>query len=150
MDYKGGCACGAVRFALSEAPVAVVACHCNFCKRRTGSAYGLSVLCNSAGVKEFKGDTRKFSRKGDSGQSVHYEFCPTCGSTIRWRVDVLPGRVAFAGGAFDEFHTLDLKPASEMYTNLALAWTKLGCGLSSAMAPDDAFRKQMIRVRAGG
>jgi len=145
--YTGGCGCGAVRFMVDEEPVSVVACHCNACKKRTGAAYGLSVLFNAAAVKEFKGATHKYERKGDSGATVHYDFCPTCGSTLRWRVDVIPGRTMLAAGAFDDLATLDFKPVAEMYTNLATSWTKLGCGLSAPMAPDDPFRKQMIQLR---
>src|SRR5260370_41115109 len=39
---EGGCSCGAVRFAL-ESALWVVACHCSICKKRTGSAFGISI-----------------------------------------------------------------------------------------------------------
>ena len=40
---SGGCSCGAVRFAIKDY-LWVLMCHCDACKKRTGSAYGLSVM----------------------------------------------------------------------------------------------------------
>jgi hypothetical protein len=37
-----------------------------------------------------------------AARKVHYEFCPQCGATIRWRIDIVPNRQVFAGGAFDD------------------------------------------------
>jgi len=42
MPLTGGCACGAVRFEVSEPLLGAVYCHCTRCQRRTGSAAALS------------------------------------------------------------------------------------------------------------
>jgi hypothetical protein len=94
-------------------------------------------------VKEFIGETKIYLRKGDSGKQVRYEFCPNCGTTLRWFVEIVPGRQAFAGGTFDKLDSL--KPAAEMYTDAAAPWARLGCELSRPLAPDDAFRNAMIK-----
>jgi len=52
-------------------------------------------------VAAFSGQTRTYTRSGESGKEVHYEFCPQCGATIRWRIDIVPNRQVFAGGAFE-------------------------------------------------
>jgi hypothetical protein len=139
--YKGGCSCGAVRFELATEPQFVVACHCKACKRRTGSAYGISVAVDSADVEAFEGEVRAFVRPGDSGRNVRYEFCPACATTLRWFVENLPNRVLYAGGAFDNYD--DLKPVGEMYTADASDWARLACELSTPKGPDDAFRAKM-------
>ena len=41
---SGGCACGAVRYALTSAPMFVHCCHCLDCQRQTGSAFVLNAL----------------------------------------------------------------------------------------------------------
>src|SRR4051794_362800 len=41
VKLTGGCGCGAVRFALSEAPIAAGYCHCTRCQRRTGGPWSL-------------------------------------------------------------------------------------------------------------
>jgi hypothetical protein len=142
-QYKGGCVCGSVRFELDKQPLWVVACHCEPCKKRTGSAFGISVVADSNAVKTFTGTTKTFTRTGDSGNQVDYEFCPTCGTTVRWHVALI-GRQVFAGGAFDQSRTLNI--FGEMYTDEALPWARLGCELSRPGAPDNEFRNAMIEA----
>jgi len=144
--HKGGCSCGSVRFEISGEPLWVLACHCPSCKKRTGSAYGISVMVESSAVKEFTGPTRTFRRKGDSGNEVRYEFCPNCATTLRWHVEMIPGRQAFAGGTFDNFDAL--VPVAEIYKDAAATWAGLGCELSRPRAPDEAFRAAMISAQA--
>ena len=140
--YKGGCSCGSVRFELKDHPLWMLICHCNACKKRTGSAYGISMMFDNTSVKQFVGETKTYSRSGDSGNTVRYEFCPSCGTTLRWYVDIVPNRQAFAGGAFDDLTSVNI--SGEMYTNDALAWARIGCELSWPKGTDEAFRKAMI------
>ena len=37
-ELAGGCACGAVRYRLTSAPMFVNCCHCLDCQRQTGGA----------------------------------------------------------------------------------------------------------------
>ena len=55
--FSGGCSCGAVRFAINDY-LCVQACHCDACKKRTGSAYGLSVMIDNDSLAEFVGETK--------------------------------------------------------------------------------------------
>jgi hypothetical protein len=93
-------------------------------------------------VKEFFGQTKTFTRKGESGKSVRYEFCPNCGTTLRWHVELLPNRQVFAGGAFDDAG--QFKIVSEMYTAQALPWAGVGRELACSGPPDDQFRNAAI------
>jgi hypothetical protein len=130
-----------VQFAVDQF-LYVQACHCDACKKRTGSAYGLSVMVENGSVTKFTGNTKIFSRTGESGKQAHYEFCPDCGATIRWRIDILPNRQVFAGGAFDDIREFNV--VGEMYTDMALPWARLGCDLERPGAPDESFRTSLI------
>ncbi len=48
LPLQGGCACGAVRYTLKSAPVALFACHCTLCQRQSGSAFGQSLRVRRA------------------------------------------------------------------------------------------------------
>ena len=141
-QYKGGCSCGTVRFTIDRF-LYVLACHCDACKKRTGSAFGLSVPVDVENIISFSGTTTTFIRTAeDSGRKVHYEFCPTCGTTVRWRLDAASSRFIFAAGAFDAIQ--ELKVVGEMYTAAALPWARLGCELERPGLSDDGLKKAMI------
>lgn len=139
--YTGGCSCGAVRFVIQRF-LYVLACHCDACKKRTGSAYGLSVPVEAENIISFTGETTTFIRTAESGRRVHYEFCPSCGTTIRWRLEASSKRYIFAAGAFDAIQ--QLRAVGEMYTDEALPWARLGCELSRPGLSDDSLKLAMI------
>jgi hypothetical protein len=93
---------------------------------------------DNGAVQEFTGTTVTFTRPGDSGKQVHYEFCPRCGTTIRWRVELISNRHVYAAGTLDD--PTAIKVASEMYTDDALPFARLDCELSCPGAPDDNLR----------
>lgn len=69
---NGGCLCGAVRFSVKGAPLRVGLCHCQDCRRASGSAF------NFFGVWPR-------SAYGGTGELRTFEgrsFCPSCGSRV--------------------------------------------------------------------
>ncbi|EKR0637385.1 GFA family protein, partial [Salmonella enterica] len=71
-DYgamKGGCTCGAVRYAVTASPLIVHCCHCTWCQRETGSAFVINAVIENMHVHLTKGEvtvinTPSFSGKG--------------------------------------------------------------------------------------
>jgi hypothetical protein len=100
------------------------------------------VVVEKENVKEFEGTTRTFTRTAESGRKVDYEFCPNCGTTVRWGVAAMPERQIFAGGAFAEIK--DFIVAGEMHTDSAVPWAQLGCELSRPGEANNDFRKAMM------
>ena len=47
MNLEGGCACGDIRYSLTNAPMIVHACHCRDCQKVTGAAL-LCIYCRCA------------------------------------------------------------------------------------------------------
>ena len=52
---EGGCQCGAIRYRLLRAPLALYACHCLHCQKQSSSAFGMSMWVERNAV-EFNGD----------------------------------------------------------------------------------------------
>ncbi len=44
MIHQGGCVCESVRYVAHDDPERVTICHCAWCQRRTGSAFGIEVV----------------------------------------------------------------------------------------------------------
>ena len=141
MSLSGGCSCGAVRFTIARHLFAHV-CHCDACKKRTGTAYGVSVAIEDPDLEEFHGEVRTFTRIGETGNPVEYDFCPVCATTVRWRVAALRGRQVFAAGAFDTPSAFEM--VGEMYTAESLPWARIGCEIVRPGAPDEAYRAAVI------
>lgn len=112
-------------------------------KNWSGSDYAISVAIDADKVMSYTGETRTYSRTGDSGKDAHYQFCPNCGTTVRWTIDIAPLRSFFAGGAFDDIANLDLM--AQMYADSSAPWVDLDCAITQPGPPDDPFRQAMIK-----
>src|SRR5712675_1975662 len=67
-SLEGGCACGAVRYRLTSAPMFVHCCHCRDCQRQTGSAFVINALIETACVTVLQGDVARSPMPTDSGR----------------------------------------------------------------------------------
>lgn len=47
-----------------------------------------------------EGHANEYARVGDSGGVIAFRFCPTCGTTISYTIDQMPGTVAIPVGNF--------------------------------------------------
>ena len=101
MSRTAQCACGALRIEASGEPELVIACHCQACQRRTGSAYGVGAYFRNDIVR-IEGPSTAFVRQAPEGRLLRNHFCPTCGTTLFWRADRLPHLVGIAVGGFKE------------------------------------------------
>ncbi|AKJ30896.1 hypothetical protein AAW51_4205 [Caldimonas brevitalea] len=76
-------------------------CHCTNCKRRTGSAFGISSYFPKSSVVETSGPTQVYAFHHVAQQHEQTRhFCPTCGTTLFWLVSTLPELIGVAGGCF--------------------------------------------------
>ncbi len=97
----------------------VSVCHCLACQRRTGSAFGVQARFAASDVA-IEGASQAFVRAGDSGKSITFHFCPSCGSTVYWEV---AGFIAVAVGAFADPSFLE--PTLSVYEARKHAWVSL-------------------------
>ena len=100
---EGGCVCGAVRYRATNEPQRHSACHCTFCQRRTGSAFGLGAYYKAEDVEIVKGELSMYEHRSDeTGRWLRFEFCPKCGTQVTWTVEALPGLRGIAIGTLDD------------------------------------------------
>jgi hypothetical protein len=74
-------------------------CHCLECQKRTGNVFGTQARFPRERVT-IEGRSTRWTRLGDSGKPITFNFCPVCGSTVYWELTGAPGFVAVAVGAF--------------------------------------------------
>ena len=107
---QGGCLCGAVRYRTTRTPFLDLACHCTTCKLRTGAGYGIGVYFDDSQVEFLQGELNTHQLNSDtSGRWIRNEFCPGCGTTVSWTLEMRPGLRGVAGGTYDDPNWFELK-----------------------------------------
>lgn len=91
------CCCGACELELSSEPAMHGVCSCNNCKKRTGSAFGISAYFKDEYFKVLKSSFKTYVIENENGRQVRY-FCKYCGTTMYWQADIFKDLVGVAGG----------------------------------------------------
>ncbi len=127
MTRAAECACGRVHITVEKEPLAVVTCHCEFCQKRTGSAFQVSAVFPEDANVEITGETKRYSGVETNGvgtangNNVSYHFCPTCGSTIFWTFEGRPITVIAVGNFADPDFPA---PTAELHTPFRHHWVQ--------------------------
>lgn len=100
-ELTGGCACGAVRYAVAEPPRFAFHCQCRQCQRAGGGGHSSQFVVSDAALT-VHGDLRFFEQTADSGSTVSRGFCPVCGSPVLGRTSGHPDIVLIHAGSLDD------------------------------------------------
>jgi hypothetical protein len=87
MTRIASCQCRGFRVVVEAEPDIVGICHCQICQRRTG----VPLTCNAYFPKSkvrLEGEHRIYTRDCPEGRKLHNRFCPACGSTVGWTLDL--------------------------------------------------------------
>jgi hypothetical protein len=122
------CGCGRLKVRVSGDPLFVAACHCDFCQKHTGSAFRLSSFFGTDQIMQITGDANTYNGLEIDGVGIagsdeygsSFNFCGTCGSTVYWLSDLVPGAYGVAVGCFvdPDFPP----PTTEVWTELRHHW----------------------------
>ena len=94
MSLSGGCLCGRIRYRVEAAPLWLCHCHCEMCRRQTGSPVATYAGFPAGTVEWLAAEPTRYRSSPD----VERSFCPLCGSTIGFhRVH----ETSLAVGSFD-------------------------------------------------
>lgn len=118
-SFSGGCLCGAVRYTCDAEPIISGHCHCEDCRRSSGSGHCSHLLVPESSIV-IKGELKGYSRAADSGNLVERFFCPTCGAAVCSRNAGMPGMVALRASSLDDLEVF--KPQMHVYAASAASW----------------------------
>ena len=94
----GGCQCESLRFELKAPPLFTHACHCLNCRRRSGTAFGLSTIVLRDDFAVARGE---LTAKQISPRTTVCQ-CAVCGTTIHSASIRFPSTYVVRGGTFDD------------------------------------------------
>lgn len=120
----GGCACEALRFRLTSAPLFVHCCHCTACQRETGSAFALNALIETDRIQLSGGEPLRVTVPSESGSGQQMIRCGACGVTLWSHYGSAREKIAFLRvGTLDRASAIT--PDIHIYTRSKQPWVAL-------------------------
>jgi hypothetical protein len=132
--YHGKCLCGEVTYVAVGRPVIVAQCHCEECRRLSGTGHTVGAMFSSDSVS-LGGKLSQFSYLSDNGSQVTKAFCVICGSPIYGKNTRIPDHLTLGLGTMDDAEGLDIKVV--IFQRDKQHWDQLGRDvISFATQPD--------------
>jgi hypothetical protein len=113
-NYTGSCLCGAIKYEVNGEPVRTAVCHCDDCRKATGSSYATNFFFKEEDIVVTQGTPKEFQHKSDAGNTMTKQFCGNCGSQLFGIGTGSPGVKHVKAGTLDNVG--DLKPAISVFT----------------------------------
>jgi hypothetical protein len=119
-EFFGGCLCGAVRYACTAKPLAMVNCHCRDCQRAGGGAFSPTIIVPAPSLRMTRGQPKLHSVDAESGNEATRAYCGECGSQL---YAFSSGRSEFVGikaGSLDDPSWY--RPTKDVWVGSAQPW----------------------------
>lgn len=114
--YEGSCLCGEVRFEVDGAFESFFLCHCQRCRKRTGSAYAANLFSTTATLNWLQGDA-KVRTFGVPETRHSGAFCSVCGSSLP---TVRGERIKVPAGCLDS--DIAIQPNAHIFMGSKACW----------------------------
>jgi hypothetical protein len=103
MTRTAQCACGSASISVNGEPRLHVVCHCTNCKRRTGSAFGVSAYFLRSDLTGTSGEMSVYAfHHTAENHDQERHFCSKCGTTLFWSSSNRPHLIGIAAGCFSD------------------------------------------------
>ena len=106
--YTGKCLCGEVTYTAMGSPFVVAQCHCEECRRLSGTGHTIGAMFATDAVN-ISGKLSKFSYSSDKVSEVTKAFCANCGSPIYGQNTRMPDQLTLSLGTMDDASGLDVE-----------------------------------------
>ena len=116
MTTAGHCLCGAIRYQFEGAPEEALHCHCDDCRRHTGSGIATFVMVKRAVLRFTAAQPQIYL----SSPGVERAFCGRCGSPIYYTSDRRPEILDLFVGTLDD--PAQAKPWCHVQVDEQLPW----------------------------
>ncbi len=121
----GHCLCGAVRYEISGKPLAMLYCHCEECRRATGSSLNTSIFVRKDGFRVVAGEDAVSYHETAPGNLRH--FCSRCGSPLFKHFPEPPDLITVRAGTLDS--DPGVPPSGHIWVSEKAPWFEIADGL---------------------
>jgi hypothetical protein len=121
MAITGGCLCGAVRYTIEAEPMATRTCWCRTCQAIGAGSATVNVFFPSEAIA-VEGELKDYPCRALSGNIVHQEFCPNCGTPVFTQSEARRQVKGVRAGTIDDPELG--KPEKTLWTSVAPSWAQ--------------------------
>ena len=130
LPAEGGCACAAIRYRITRAPMFVNCCHCGWCRRESGAAFAVNAIIETAAIEVLSGAPLRAQLPSESGRGQAVLRCGECGVALWSHYGGVGDAVAFVrAGTLDAPQAI--RPDMHIYTEFKLPWLPLDDSIAS-------------------
>ena len=118
---KGGCYCGAVKYEIRGRLLRFVNCHCDDCRKFSGSAFSSVLVVTDKGFAITSGEDNLIPYNSSPGK--HRYFCKNCGCHVFARAEQRPGMVLVRAGSLDD--DPGMRPQCHIWVKSKAPWHEI-------------------------
>jgi hypothetical protein len=132
--YSGKCLCGLVSYKVHGQPIIVAQCHCDECRRLSGTGHTVGAMF-AADAVTLTGTLSEFRYLSGKDSEVTKAFCGNCGSPVYGMNSRMPNHMTLPLGTMDDATGLDVQVV--IFERDKKHWDQLGQDVMSfATQPD--------------
>ncbi|MHB1098982.1 MAG: GFA family protein [Burkholderiales bacterium] len=122
ITLKGSCLCGSVRYEASGDPQRFYHCHCQRCRKATGTGHASNIMMTGAKLIFTQGEGLLKHYRVPEALRFSRQFCSNCGAAVARNVPEIEAVVIPAGSLDEEPH---IKPQARIFWDSRADWS---CG----------------------
>ncbi len=123
ITLNGSCLCGAVRFQVRGEPQRFYHCHCQRCRKASGTGHASNLFLSNATLNFSQGETLLKRYKVPEAQRFARQFCSECGCAVARSVPDLNAVLIPAGTLDDE---APIQPQARIFWDSRATWSCAG------------------------
>ena len=126
--FTGSCLCGSVNYKSNSDPLIIQNCHCDQCRKATGSVYLTNLFIKEENF-EITGKVNNYTHLSDAGNNMTKYFCPNCGSQVFGKNSGRPGIITIRAGTVNEKDII--KPIRNLFLKSKVPSTPINSNLEA-------------------
>ena len=126
--FTGSCLCGSVNYKSNSDPLVIQNCHCDQCRKATGSVYLTNLFIKEENF-QITGEVNNYTHLSDAGNNMTKYFCPNCGSQVFGKNSGRPGIITIRAGTVNEKDII--KPIRNLFLKSKVPSTPINSNLEA-------------------
>ena len=128
--FTGSCLCGSVNYKSNSDPLVIQNCHCDQCRKATGSVYLTNLFIKEENF-EITGEVNNYTHLSDAGNNMTKYFCPKCGSQVFGKNSGRSGIITIRAGTVNEKDIV--KPIRNLFLKSKVPSTPINSNLEACV-----------------